>query len=75
MQGGFLFAGLNSFEPGQEHAPHAHVGQDKLYLILEGSGMVQVGDQTAPSGMVHSIRNPGKERLLVMTVLGPPPVK
>ena len=45
-QGDFLFAGLNSFEPGQEHAPHAHDGQDKLYLILEGSGMVQVGDRT-----------------------------
>ena len=85
VQGEFLFAGLNSFEPGQEHAPHAHEGQDKLYLILEGNGMVQVGDQTerlsagdaafAPSGMVHSILNPGPERLVVMAVLGPPPVK
>jgi quercetin dioxygenase-like cupin family protein len=85
VQGEFLFAGLNSFESGQEHAPHAHEGQDKLYLILEGNGMVQVGDQTerlsagdaafAPSGIVHSIRNPGPERLVVMAVLGPPPVK
>ena len=85
VQGRFLFAGLNSFEPGQEHAPHAHDGQDKLYLILEGNGMVQVGDQTeslsagdaafAPSGIVHSIRNPGPERLVVMAILGPPPVK
>ncbi len=45
-QGAFLFAGLNSFEAGQEHAPHAHDGQDKFYLVLEGSGLVQVGDQT-----------------------------
>ena len=83
VQGGFLFAGLNSFEPGQEHAPHSHEGQDKLYFILEGSGMVQVGDRTehlsagdaafAPSGIVHSIRNPGPERLVVMAVLAPPP--
>src|ERR1700679_4041056 len=85
MVGEALFAGLNSFEPGQEHAPHAHQGQDKLYLILEGSGLVQVGDQTerlsagdaafAPSGIVHSIRNPGPERLVVMAILGPPPLK
>jgi len=85
VQGNFLFAGLNCFEPGQEHAPHTHQDQDKLYLILEGSGMVQVGDQTerlsvgdaafAPSGIVHSIRNPGPERLVVMAVLGPPPLK
>src|SRR5579862_3801012 len=85
VQGNFLFAGLNCFEPGQEHAPHTHQDQDKLYLILEGSGMVQVGDQTerlsvgdaafAPSGIVHSIRNPGPERLVDMAVLGPPPLK
>ena len=83
VQGDFLFAGLNSFEPGQEHAPHAHQGQDKLYLILEGSGTVQVGEQSellsagdaafAPSGVVHSIRNPGPQRLVVMAVLAPPP--
>src|SRR5262245_3456740 len=83
VQGDFLFAGLNSFEAGQEHAPHAHEGQDKLYIILEGSGMVQVGGETqflspgdaafAPSGVVHSIHNPGPKRLVVMAVLAPPP--
>src|SRR5579863_9208851 len=84
-QGEGLFAGLNSFEPGQEHAPHAHAGQDKLYFILEGSGLVQVGEKTellspgdaafAPSGVMHSIRNPGPDRLVVMAVLAPPPKK
>jgi mannose-6-phosphate isomerase-like protein (cupin superfamily) len=83
--GAFLFAGLNSFEPGQEHAPHAHEGQDKLYVILEGSGTVQIGDTSqvlaagdaafAPSGVMHSIRNTGAERLVVMAVLAPPPGK
>jgi mannose-6-phosphate isomerase-like protein (cupin superfamily) len=82
-KGDFLFAGLNSFEPGQEHALHAHAGQDKLYFILEGSGIVQVGEQTeslsegdaafAPSGIPHSIRNPGPGRLVVMAILAPPP--
>ena len=82
-QGDFLFAGLNCFEPGQEHALHAHEGQDKLYFILEGSGLVQVGEETellsvgdaafAPSGVIHSIRNPGPLRLVMMAVLAPPP--
>jgi quercetin dioxygenase-like cupin family protein len=85
VEGEFLFAGLNSFEPGQEHAPHAHQGQDKLYVVVEGSGLVQVADQAellssgdiafAPSGVVHSIRNPGPGRLVVMAVLAPPPGK
>jgi quercetin dioxygenase-like cupin family protein len=25
-----LLVGLNAFEPGQEHALHAHAGQDKV---------------------------------------------
>ena len=82
-EGEFLFAGLNSFEPGKQHAAHAHAGQDKLYLVLEGSGEVQIGDDTqvlaagdaafAPSGVLHAIRNPGPARLVVMAVLAPPP--
>lgn len=81
--GEFLFAGLNCFEPGQEHAAHSHAGQDKLYVVLAGSGAVQIGEETqvltagdaafAPSGVVHSIRNMGAGRLVVMAVLAPPP--
>jgi quercetin dioxygenase-like cupin family protein len=80
-----LFAGLNAFEPGQQHEPHAHAGQDKLYLILEGAAIVTVGEETAtlasgdvafaPAGVVHAVRNPGPARLVVMAVLAPPPRK
>ena len=42
----YFFVGLNAFEPGQEHAPHLHEGQDKLYPILEGSGVVQIGEES-----------------------------
>jgi quercetin dioxygenase-like cupin family protein len=83
--GEFLFAGLNCFEAGQEHALHAHAGQDKLYVLLQGSGEVQVGEQLellsagdaafAPGGVPHSIRNPGPERLVVLAVLAPLPHK
>ena len=85
FRGETMFAGLNCFEPGQEHAPHAHAGQDKLYILLEGEGEVQVGGETrsvsagdaafAPSGVVHSLRNTGLKRLVVMAVLAPPPRK
>jgi mannose-6-phosphate isomerase-like protein (cupin superfamily) len=78
-QGDYLFAGLNAFEPGQQHALHAHAGQDKLYFILEGSGTVQIGEESAslsagdaafaPSGVTHSIRNTGADRLVVMAIL------
>ena len=84
-QGEFLFAGLNCFEPGQQHAAHAHQGQDKLYFVLEGTGIVNVGEETselsagdaafAPAGVMHSVRNPGPDRLVVMALLAPPPRK
>jgi quercetin dioxygenase-like cupin family protein len=84
-QGETLFAGLNCFEPGQHHTAHAHAGQDKLYVVLEGEAEIQVGDERqllssggaafAPSGVLHAIRNYGEKRLIVMTVLAPPPSK
>ena len=80
-----LFAGLNSFEPGQQHELHTHAGQDKLYFVLEGEGDVTVGDEgarirpgdlvLARSGEGHSLSNPGPARLVVMVVMGPPPAK
>ena len=82
-RGETLFIGLNCFEAGQEHAAHAHAGQDKLYFVLEGEAEIRVGDQIssashgaaafAPAGVVHSIRNTGSGRLIVMAVLAPPP--
>ncbi len=84
-KGDSLFAGLNSFEPGQEHALHSHAGQDKLYYVLEGSGVAKIGDEEqavtagdaafAPSGVPHSMKNTGTTRLIVMAILAPPPTK
>ena len=78
-----LFAGLNCFEPGQKHSAHSHAGQDKLYVVLEGEAEIQVGEDTqlvsagggafAPSRVMHSVRNCGEKRLVVLAVLAPPP--
>ena len=78
-----VLVGLNAFEPGQEHALHAHAGQDKVYLVVRGSGQflldgralpMRAGDLlVAPDGVPHGVRNSGGERLLVMAVLAPAP--
>lgn len=85
VAGESLFVGLNSFEPGQEHSAHTHAGQDKLYVVLEGTAEVQIGEEHAvlstgdaafaSSGVVHAIRNPGPERAVVLAILAPPPKK
>jgi quercetin dioxygenase-like cupin family protein len=83
VKGTQMFAGLNCFEPGQEHALHCHSGQEKLYVVLEGTAIVQIGERTEtlpPGGVAfaadnvpHSVKNPGPGRLVVMAILSPPP--
>lgn len=78
-----MLVGLNAFEPGQQHALHAHAGQDKVYQVLEGEGLfllegqelpMQAGDMLiAPDGVAHGVRNPGPNRLLVLAILAPAP--
>jgi quercetin dioxygenase-like cupin family protein len=80
-----LLVGLNAFEPGQEHALHAHAGQDKVYHVLEGEGLflldgrelpMKAGDLlVAPEGIPHGVRNSGDHRLLVLAILAPAPHK
>ncbi len=81
--GDYLFCGLNAFEPGQQHEPHAHCDRDKIYLVLEGRGEITVGEEActvepgdfafAAADVVHSVRNTGEERLIVFVAMSPPP--
>lgn len=81
--GEFLYAGLNCFAPGQQHAAHVHADQDKLYYVLEGTGEAVLGDAVeaveagdlvmAPAGVPHGMKNTGAEPLLVLTIFAPPP--
>jgi len=83
--GPHLYSGLNCFEPGQQHKAHTHADQDKLYVVLEGRGEVTLADEQstvepgdvilAPAGVMHSMSNPGPERLVVLVVFAPPPGK
>jgi len=78
-----IMVGLNAFEPGQEHALHAHAGMDKVYHVLEGEGLFVLEDRElpmtagtmliAPENVPHGIRNTGTGRLLVLAVLAPSP--
>ena len=78
-----IMVGLNAFEAGQEHKLHAHEGMDKVYHVLECSGVFVLEDRTlpmeagvmliAPEGVPHGIRNTGEGRLLVLAILAPAP--
>lgn len=83
FQSSRLLVGLNCFEPGQEHALHAHECMDKVYHVLQGRGLFTLEGKElpmepgmmliAPEGVPHGIRNNGDEQLVVLAVLAPSP--
>ena len=73
------------FEPGQEQKVHSHDDQDKVYLVLEGSGSFKVGDEErelskdmvvlAEGGMDHGVKNTGNGRLTLLVFVAPSGMK
>jgi quercetin dioxygenase-like cupin family protein len=78
-----ILVGLNCFEPGQQHALHAHAGMDKVYQVLSGTGVFLLEDReipmqpgvmlVAPEGVSHGVRNSGDEKLVLLAILAPSP--
>lgn len=79
-----MFYDLYCLEPGQAQKIHSHTNSDKVYLLLEGSAVVTVGDEEqtlsiqeavlAPAGVPHGVRSLG-ERAVLLVVTTPPPSK
>lgn len=78
-----FFCDVYCFEPGQEQKGHIHGDQDKVYLVLEGEGIFQVGNEKqvlgagqgtmAPAGEEHGVKNHTEERLKVLVFVAPNP--
>ena len=78
-----LFCDVYCFEPGQEQKGHVHGDQDKVYLVLEGEGIFQVGAEQrvlqkgqgtlAPAGEEHGVKNHTTQRLKVLVFVAPNP--
>ena len=78
-----FFCDLYCLEPGQSQAPHAHVGSDKVYVVLEGAGTFLVGTEQqtlraghavlARSGEPLGVTNEGPERLVCLVFMAPHP--
>jgi mannose-6-phosphate isomerase-like protein (cupin superfamily) len=78
-----FFLDVYAFEPGQAQRPHTHSGNDKVYLVMEGTGRFLVGDEEADlgpgdavlarAGVVHGAENRGPGRLVVLAFMAPHP--
>ncbi len=78
-----IFCDLYCLEPGQSQAVHTHEGSDKVYYVLQGKGVFQIGDQEkevaaeeivlASSGQKHGVKNAGTDRLTLLVFMAPKP--
>jgi mannose-6-phosphate isomerase-like protein (cupin superfamily) len=78
-----LFCDVYCLEPGQGQSPHAHAAADKVYYVIEGEGVIRIGDEgrkvrpgtvaLACSGASHSVENPGPGRLKLLVFMAPRP--
>jgi quercetin dioxygenase-like cupin family protein len=63
--------------------PHTHDGQDKVYYVVEGRGLFQVGNEEkelgpgemalADSGQNHGVTNHSQQQLVVLVFITPNP--
>ena len=71
-----FFLDVYGLEPGQQQAAHAHEGADKVYVVLEGRGTLQIGGERVeltegqavyvPAGAEHQFV--GYEQLVVLVI-------
>ncbi|MBI1819627.1 MAG: cupin domain-containing protein [Nitrospirae bacterium] len=72
---------LYCFEPGQEQKVHSHDDQDKIYLVIEGTGTFKVGSEEkilskdmvilAEGGVDHGVKNNGTGPLTLFVLVAP----
>ena len=77
------FADVHVLRPGQVARVHDHPSEDKCYHVLEGRGIVTLGDDEhpvreghlvfCPAGVPHGVRNEGTADLRLLVFMAPHP--
>lgn len=80
---GRMFCDLYGLEPGQSQKAHVHEDADKVYYVVEGEGLFQVGKEQQPlrtgsvvfakAGEEHGVTNSGTGRLALLVFMAPHP--
>jgi quercetin dioxygenase-like cupin family protein len=78
-----FFCDIYCLCPGQVQKLHTHEDADKVYYVIEGELIVQVGneEQTCPAGQIvlasagepHGVRNGSRENATVLVLMAPNP--
>ncbi len=78
-----FFFDVYCLKTGQSQKPHRHEGADKVYAVVEGEVVVQVGGDTvtvgkgqavlAPAGADHAVENRAADPAAVLVFMAPRP--
>jgi quercetin dioxygenase-like cupin family protein len=70
-------------EPGQAQRVHTHDAEDKVYVVLEGEALFEVGGERellaegsaviARAGVPHGVRNDSDSELVLLVAMAPRP--
>lgn len=70
-------------QPGQAQRVHSHAAEDKVYVVLEGEALFEVGGERellaegsaviARAGVAHGVRNDADSELVLLVAMAPKP--
>ena len=77
------FCDLYCLRPGQDQRIHTHSESDKIYLVVNGSGLFHIGGEErelksgqaviARPGETHGVRNSAEQDLVLLVFMTPKP--
>lgn len=80
---GRMFYDVYCLLPGQSQKVHVHDDSDKVYYVVEGSGLFTIGEEDqslgpgnavmAHAGEPHGVRNETDENLVLLVTMAPRP--
>lgn len=78
-----MFTDLYCLGPGQAQRAHAHADADKVYVVVEGTAKILIGQDEAdvsagsavlaPAGVEHGVRNAGEGSVVLLVFMAPNP--
>jgi quercetin dioxygenase-like cupin family protein len=78
-----MFFDQYCLKPGQWQKVHSHADADKIYVVLEGEALFEIGGEKellaagmavfAPAGVSHGVRNDSDSQLVLLVTMAPKP--
>lgn len=79
-----MFIDQYCLKPGQMQKAHSHASEDKVYVVLQGEAVFDIGGEQelliegsavmARAGIAHGVRNDSDSSVVLLVVMAPKPL-